>query len=157
MKTDNRELQRIDPRGPRFGAGITSVLALASLLLSTSEQFIFGYIIMATMFALFFWSVFLPRPQHPYNLMFQKFVRVRLAPAKELEDPRPPQFAQKVGLSFAVVGMLSPLVGDGSVLLAIASSFIFLAAFLNAVFGLCLGCQMYLLLRRLGVGGSGRL
>ena len=143
------ELKRIDPRGPRFGAGITAVLALGSFFLSTSLwSLLFGYPIMVLLFVLFAWSVFSPK-NHPYQWLFTKFIRPRLAPPKELEDPRPPQFAQKVGLGFAILGTFGALIS--SWLILVAAAFIFLAAFLNAFFGLCLGCQMYLGLRRLGV------
>ena len=37
--------------------------------------------------------------------------------------------------------------------LPIAAALAFVAAFLNAVFGLCLGCQLYLLLQRAGIVG----
>lgn len=143
------ELKRIDPRGPRTGAAITSVLALGSFVMSTSlSSLLFGYPLMVLLFVLFAWSVFSPK-NHPYQWLFRKLVQPRLSPAKDLEDPRPPQFAQKVGFFFAIVGTLGGLVS--SWLIPIAAAFIFIAAFLNAFFGLCLGCQMYLGLRRLGV------
>ena len=143
------EIKRIDPRGPRFGAAITSVLSLASFVLSTSLwSLLLGYPLMVLMFVLFAWSVFSPS-NHPYQWLFKKFVQPRLGTPLELEDPRPPQFAQKVGFGFAILGTFGGLIG--SWLIPIAAAFIFIAAFLNAFFGLCLGCQMYLGLRRLGV------
>lgn len=143
------EVKRIDPRGPRFGAGITAILSIISFYLAISAEFYAAYSVMAVMFALFSWSVFLPSAGHPYSVTFRKLIAPRLAPARELEDPRPPQFAQKVGLSFSVVGMLALPLGASAEILAIAAGFIFVASFLNAVFGLCLGCQMYLLLKRI--------
>lgn len=143
------ELKRIDPRGPRFGAAITSVLALASFVMSTGLwSLLFGYPLMVLLFVLFAWSVFSPK-NHPYQWIFRKFVQPKLKPPSELEDPRPPQFAQKVGFGFAILGTFGGLIS--SWLIPIAAAFIFIAAFLNAFFGLCLGCQMYLGLRRLGV------
>ena len=143
------ELKRIDPRGPRFGAALTSVFALGSFLMSTSgSSLLFGYPLMVLMFVLFAWSVFSPK-NHPYQWLFKNLVQARLAPPSEREDPRPPQFAQKVGFSFAILGTIGGLISAW--LIPIAAAFIFIAAFLNAFFGLCLGCQMYLGLRRLGV------
>lgn len=142
------ELKRIDPRGPRFGAAITSVLALISFAISFQFGFVAGYPVMALLFLLFAWSVYFPK-SHPYQLIFQKLVRPRLGEPLELEDPRPPQFAQKVGFSFAILGTVGGLLISS--LIPIAAAFIFIAAFLNAFFGLCLGCQMYLGLRRLGI------
>ena len=142
------EIKRIDPRGPRFGAGITSALSLASFALSFQFGFTVGYPLMVALFVLFAWSVFSPKT-HPYQLIFQKLVRPRLKEPTELEDPRPPQFAQKVGFSFAILGTVGGLFI--SALVPIAAAFIFVAAFLNAFFGFCLGCQMYLGLRRFGI------
>ena len=142
------EVKRIDPRGPRFGAGITSALSLASFAMSLQFGFVAGYPLMVTLFVLFGWSVLFPKT-HPYQFVFQKLVRPRLKEPTELEDPRPPQFAQKVGFAFAVLGTIGGLFL--SVLIPVAAAFIFIAAFLNAFFGFCLGCQMYLGLRRFGI------
>ena len=142
------EVKRIDPRGPRFGAGITSALSLASFAMSLQFGFVAGYPLMVALFVLFAWSVLFPKT-HPYQFIFQKLVRPRLKEPTELEDPRPPQFAQKVGFGFAVLGTIGGLFL--SVLIPVAAAFIFIAAFLNAFFGFCLGCQMYLGLRRFGI------
>jgi hypothetical protein len=144
------ELKRIDPRGPRFGAAITSVISLAGFILS-QETWLFGAPISILLFVLFAWSVFYPA-SHPYGFIFKKFVRPRLGDPKELEDPRPPQFAQKVGFGFSILGMVGVLFWP--VLIPVSAAFIFFAAFLNAFFNFCLGCQMYLGLRRLGLIGK---
>jgi hypothetical protein len=141
------EPQRIDPRGPRFGAGITALLSLITFIVSL-DQWLDGASLIVLLFGLFLWSVLSPST-HPYQWLFKKFVRPRLKDPIELEDFRPPQFAQKVGLGFASLGVIGVLFMP--VLIPISAAFIFLAAFLNAFFGLCLGCQMYLLLRRFGV------
>ncbi len=137
----------IDPRGPRFGAAITSVLSLIAFVLSLEEARL-AYITVVVLGILFAWSIISPGT-HPYSLVFKKFVRPSLKPPKELEDPRPPRFAQQVGLSFALLGIVGGLFNP--VLVSVAAAFIFLASFLNAYFGLCLGCQMYLVIRRLGI------
>jgi hypothetical protein len=97
---------------------------------------------------LFSWSVFSPKT-NPYGLVFKKLVRPRLAAPSELEDSRPPQFAQKVGLGFALLGLIG--FWFAPVLVAVSAGFIFFAAFLNAFFNFCLGCQMYLGLKRFGI------
>ena len=56
--------------------------------------------------------------------------------------------AQAVGLGFAVVGLIGYLSG-ATLLGVVATAFALAAAFLNAAFGFCLGCEIYLLLRRL--------
>ncbi len=130
----------IDPRGLRFAAWATT-LVLAVVLLTGSGELLAAQ---AVVFALG------TRGANPYAL-FWRHVLPRLGlkrtPPAELEDARPPRFAQLVGLVFAVVGVLgfaagAPLVG----LLATAGALA--AAFLNAAFGICLGCEMYLILKR---------
>ncbi len=86
--------------------------------------------------------------QHtPYAWVFRKLVRPRLGPPAELEDAAPPRFAQGVGLVFASVALVGFLSGATTVGL-VATGFALVAALLNAVLGLCLGCEMYLLIRR---------
>lgn len=137
----------IDPRGPRFGAAITTGLSLIAFYLSLSgEQLAYSTIV--ALGVLFFWSILSPET-HPYGLVFQRYIKPRIAPPAELEDARPPKFAQQVGLTFALFGMIGGLFAP--VFVTISAAFIFIAAFLNAFFGLCLGCQFYLVLRRVGV------
>jgi hypothetical protein len=147
-------VQFIDPRGPRFGAGITSVLSLGAFAaaIGAIANTAVAFILMGLLLLLFLWSVISPA-SHPYQLLFKKLVRPRLKEPIELEDPRPPQFAQKVGLSFAILGGIGVLLASETIV-AIAGAFIFLAAFLNAFFAFCLGCQIYLLLKRAGLLGK---
>ena len=84
----------------------------------------------------------------PYGLVFRVAVRPRLDPPAELEDAGPPTFAQCVGLVFAVAGVIGFLAEISPLALG-ATALALLAAFLNAAFGLCLGCEMYLFIRRL--------
>jgi hypothetical protein len=77
-------------------------------------------------------------------------VRPRLQAAKELEDSRPPRFAQLVGLFVASVGFALAFSGVATGI-AIAAAAVFVASFLNSAFNYCLGCQMYLGLRRIGI------
>ena len=83
----------------------------------------------------------------PYGLINKSVVRPRLSPPSELEDPRPPRFAQTVGLIFAVAGLIG-LVAALPVLFYVAIGFALIAAVLNSVFNFCLGCELYLLGRR---------
>jgi uncharacterized membrane protein YjdF len=88
--------------------------------------------------------------RHPYGWLFRTVVRPRLTPPTELEDPRPPKFAQLVGLIVAGTGLVLELLGV-QYGLAVAASAAFIAAFLNAAFAYCLGCQIYLALKRVGL------
>ncbi|BDZ38566.1 DUF4395 domain-containing protein [Microbacterium suwonense] len=179
----------IDPRGPRFGAWITSVLLLVATFLGLtglatqgSGTAAFGwfayqplassalpsewaiqaapvglraldpaFLLTLVVALLFLWGVVWPRTA-PWGVLFHRIVRPRLAPPSELEDPRPPRFAQGVGLFVVGVGLVLQLLGV-PLALPIATAAAFIAAFLNAAFGFCLGCQLYLLLQRTGLVG----
>ena len=88
-------------------------------------------------------------------MLFRRVIAPRLPKPTEREDPRPPRFAQGVGLFVSVIGLALHLAGVPWAL-PVAASLAFAAAFLNAVFGLCLGCQLYLVLQRAGVVGRER-
>ncbi|EFQ83198.1 hypothetical protein HMPREF0063_11471 [Aeromicrobium marinum DSM 15272] len=138
---------QVDPRGLRAAAGITAaVLVLVLLTASASTPIAVG--LLAVQAAVFAIGAFLGVRHSPYGLFFARAIRPRLAPPAELEDARPPQFAQLVGLAFAVVGLLGFALGS-SVVALVAVGFALVAALLNAVVGFCLGCEMYLLVRRL--------
>lgn len=146
----------IDPRGPRFGAGITAVLLLVVVFLSLTGASVAALLLLAAIAVLFAWGTFAGAGRHPYGLLFRRLVRPRLSPPTELEDPTPPTFAQGVGLVVSLVGVVLGLFGLPYGVAGAAAA-AFLAAFLNAVFDYCLGCQIYLLLVRAGVlGRAGR-
>jgi hypothetical protein len=142
--------KQIDPRGPRFGAVITSVLLLVDVYLSlTPATFPLSVSLLGIIVALFAIGAFLGNARHPYSFLYKRFVRPLLKEPKELEDSRPPQFAQFVGFLVAgtglVFGALNIELG-----LTIAAGAAFFAAFLNAAFNFCLGCQIWLGLARIG-------
>ena len=85
---------------------------------------------------------------HPYGRIFATFVAPRLGPVTEREPVPPLKFAQFVGFVFAVAGAVGFAVGWHALGL-IATAFALVAAFLNAAFGICLGCQIYPLVARL--------
>jgi hypothetical protein len=145
----------IDPRGPRFGAGITGVLLLVVIGLSLAGLLVPALIIFTAQTLLFAWGAFAGITRHPYGLLFKKLVRPRLKPPTELEDPTPPTFAQGVGFAITAIGVILTLLGL-TLALPIAAAFAFVAAFLNSVFGYCLGCQIYLFLVRARVLGRAR-
>lgn len=140
----------IDPRGPRFGAGITAVLLLIVIGLSLGGLLAPALILFAVQTVLFAWGAFAGIGRHPYGVLFRGVVRPRLKPPAELEDPVPPTFAQGVGFVITAIGVILTLLGLTPAL-PIAAALAFIAAFLNSVFGYCLGCQIYLLLVRAGV------
>jgi hypothetical protein len=131
---------QLDPRGPRFAAAVTT--AVLVVVLATG----WGWLALAqtVVFAI---TAADPR-RGPYALLYRALIAPRLAPASAREDAAPVRFAQLVGFAFlavASVGYLSGAVAVGVVF----AGFGLLAAFLNAAFGLCLGCEAYLAARRL--------
>ena len=131
----------VDPRGQRFAAALTSVVLAAVLL--TQSAWLLG--LQAVVFAV---GAVAGVRRSPYSLLYAKLVRPRLAPPAEWEAPRPPQFAQAVGLVFALAGVAGFALGAPVVGL-VATGLALVAALLNAAVGFCLGCEMYLLIRRL--------
>ena len=136
-------MSQIDPRGPRFAAGVTSVV-LAAVLLSPEPVAIALIAVQTAVFAV---GAGLGVQRTPYAWVFRKLVRPRLGPPTELEDAAPPRFAQAVGLVFATIALIGFLAGATTVGL-VATGLALVAALLNAVLGLCLGCEMYLLIKR---------
>ena len=137
--------RQIDPRGPQFNAILTSVVLALTLITAPDAV---GIVLLAVQTALFATGVFLGVQRTPAAYLFKTLVRPRLSAPAHLEDPQPPRFAQGVGLAFALVGLVGYLSGV-TLLGAIATGFALAAALLNAVFGYCLGCEMYLLIRRM--------
>ncbi len=130
----------IDSRGPRWSALITTIVLATALV--TSSLWVIAY--QAVVFAI----GAIRGPQFtPNAVIFKKIIRPRLKSEATFEDVRPPQFAQAVGLGFALIAVIASVVGAGGVF-TIAVGFALAAAFLNAAFNFCLGCQMYLLILR---------
>jgi hypothetical protein len=142
---------QIDPRGPRFGAAITATLLAVDVFLSLDASTVTAaYALLGFITASFLWGALRGPANHPYGIIFKKLVRPRLAPPAELEDSAGPQFAQLVGLLVAGTGFVLGSFGiTAGITFAAAAAFI--AAFLNAAFNYCLGCQIYVGLKRLKV------
>ena len=142
---------QIDPRGPRFGAAITSILLLVDVYLSLDvKTFSAAVSLLSIIVALFAIGAIFGNAKHPYGYLFKRLVRPLLAAPKALEDSRPPKFAQLVGLLVSGVGLILGIAGI-PLGLTIAAAAAFFAAFLNAVFNYCLGCQIWLGLARIGL------
>ncbi|CAM5260055.1 DUF4395 domain-containing protein [Streptomyces aurantiogriseus] len=133
----------IDVRGPRFGAAITTVVLAVALI--TQNVWLLAWQTLA--FAL---GAAGGVGRSPYGWAFRVAVRPKLGPPTAFEAPEPPRFAQVVGLLFAGVGLVGFTLGPDWLGFA-ATGAALAAAFLNATFGYCLGCEMYLLVRRVAV------
>ena len=134
----------IDPRGPRFGAVITTVV-LAVVLVTGSAW------LLAAQAVVFAVGALAGLRYAPYGLLYRRLIRPRLGPPAHTEAEAPPRFSQGMGMVIAALGVICYAAGatlGGIVFTALALA----AAFLNAAFDFCLGCQAYLLIQRhLGV------
>lgn len=130
----------VDPRGPRLAAWITTVVLAVSLVTQ-------WWPLLAAQTVVFAIGAFAGLRYAPYSLIYKHLVAPRLQPTQEREDQAPLRFAQGVGFGFGLVGTLALLAGL-TTLGIVAVAFALAAAFLNAAFGFCLGCETYLLLRR---------
>lgn len=136
----------VDVRGPRFGAGVTAVLLVLVLLLGARPGA--ALVLLALVAASFALGVARGVSGTWQAAVFRRFVAPRLGPVVEREDPRPPRFAQLVGLLVTGVGVLLGVLGVAAAV-PVAAAVALVAAVLNAAFGLCLGCELYLLGLRL--------
>jgi len=140
---ESKDVQKIyiDARGPRFSATLTTIV-LATALVTHNV-----WVLVAQ--GLIFLIGATRGPQFTsYGLIFKNFIKPRLKAEAPTEDVRPPKFAQSIGLIFALVGIFGAVV-DRGLIFTVATGFALAAAFLNATFNYCLGCEMYLLLVRL--------
>jgi len=132
--------RQIDVRGPRFAAWVTSAVLVVVLLTGSG-------VLLAVQAVVFAIGALVGMRYAPYGVVFRSLVAPRLGPVREREPEAPLRFAQFVGLLFAVVGTAGYLLGAPT-LGAVATGFALVAALLNAAAGFCLGCEMYLLVRR---------
>jgi hypothetical protein len=131
----------VDPRGPRFGAVLTTVV-LAAVLVTGNGWLLLAQTVVFAVGAIagLRWA--------PYGIVYRRVLAPRLGKPAELEAEAPPRFAQGVGLLFAAVGTAAYLAGV-TPLGVVATAFALGAAFLNAAFDFCLGCEVHLRLTRL--------
>jgi hypothetical protein len=158
---------QLDPRGPRFGAGITSVLMLMVIYFSLDSNGWFAVApqsgstftpgvdplavwIMSFSVVMFTIGSTAGPAKHPFSYLYKFTLRKLLKAPTYLEPAKPVHFAQVIGLVVTGSGLALHFIGVPNAL-PVAAALAFLAAFVNAVFAYCIGCQMYLGLKRLGV------
>mgnify|MGYP005819541683 CR=1 FL=1 len=144
--TETRTAPQVDVRGPRFAAWVTTGVLVVALLESASSAAVAAAVLAAQAVVFAIGAVLGPR-RHPYGRLFAALVAPRLAPVTEREPVAPLKFAQLVGFVFAVAGLIG-FAGGLIPLGLVATGLALVAAFLNAAFGICLGCQLYPLLLR---------
>ena len=138
---------QVDVRGPRFAAWVTTAVLVVSLIIAGISTPA-AAIILAVQAVIFAIGATAGPRRHPYGLVFAKLVAPRLSPVREREPVAPLKFAQLVGFVFAAVAVVG-FASGASLVGVIATGGALVAAFLNAAFGICLGCQLYPLVARL--------
>jgi hypothetical protein len=126
----------IDPRGHRFGAGL-SVLILGSGYLAQVPL-----VVPAIAAALGLSAVFGTR----YSILGRPWPAVRrllrIGPPDELESEFPPRFAQLLGTAGLILATLLLALGQGGAAWLVAGAVASLQLLLAAT-GYCLGCRLY--------------
>lgn len=137
----------IDSRGPRFGAAITTVVLAVVLVTAGVSHLVAGWLLLAQT-VVFAVGALAGLSYAPYGVIFRRLVRPRIGPPAKTEPEAPPRFSQGVGMVFAGAGAIGFAAGV-PVLGIVFAAFALAAAFLNAAFDVCLGCQLYLFIQRI--------
>ena len=135
-----KPVRLIDARGPRYTAAMTTLVLSAALL--TESNLIIGF-----QLAVFLSAVMFGLRKSLYGFIYRNLIQPRLSGPVPSENEAAPRFAQLIGALFAATALIGGVTGNSAVFL-VATSFALAAAFLNAAFGFCLGCQFYLLILR---------
>jgi hypothetical protein len=127
----------IDPRGHRFGAGLSAVLIAASFVLNQplGVALVFLSIGVSGAFGVRY-SI--------YGAIWRRIVRIAHLGPTEMEHEYPPRFAQVFGSVVLAVSLIGFTVGLPIVGWALAVAVGALQTLL-ATTGYCLGCRLYLL------------
>jgi len=137
--------KQIDPRGPRFGAAVTTVVVATALVTLPSTT---ATVLIAVQLVAHGLGAFVGLSAQPYGILYRKLAQPRLGKPTDLEDEAPPKFAQLVGFIFAAAALIAIALGQTSAAQIIVALHL-AASFLNAAFNFCLGCQMYLIGKRI--------
>ena len=143
MTGDTTDIQ-IDPRGYRFGAAVTLVLSIVAVVLGPITA---GVVVMFVLALLFLPGATYGPQATAQAFLFKKLIRPRLGPPTATESFRPPRFAQQMGLGFSLLAIVLGVWGPAWGFFLFAG-FVAVASFLNSVLGYCLGCEIYLMLKR---------
>jgi hypothetical protein len=140
LGTKSKSVPLIDARGPRYTAALTTIVLSAAII--TESNLIIGF-----QFTVFLSAVIFGLRRSIYGFLYRNLIQPRLSGPVPSEYESAPRFAQLIGALFALTALIGGLTGNTTVFL-IATGFALAAAFLNAAFGFCLGCQIYLLILR---------
>jgi len=127
----------IDPRGHRFGAGLSALLLIGSFLASAPIGVLVALISIGT-------SAALGLRCSIYGAIWRRLARTLNLPPATPEHEYPPRFAQTLGSIALVLALLALVVGAPAVGWILAVAVAGLQSVL-ALTGYCLGCRLYFL------------
>jgi hypothetical protein len=127
----------IDPRGQRFGAGVSAILFVVAIV---TQQLWIAALLGANLLVAAGFGTRLFLPGRPWRLIK---TALRLGPT-EPEHEYPPRFAQALGGTFIAVGSIFWLVGLPVVGWVLVGAVAALQTLL-ATTGYCVGCKLYFL------------
>ncbi len=146
----------IDPRGHRFGAGVSAIVLLAAFLLNA--PWLVAIVLLSIGLSAAFglrWSV--------YGAAWRRIVRARSLPPTRPEHEYPPRFAQTLGSVVLIASLVAFFLGATTVGWVLAFAVGALQTLL-ATTGYCLGCRLYFLrwwvpdlVTRIWTRGRGRI
>ena len=132
----------INEKAARVVAGVVATTALVALLT--------GELWLLVPLAYGFWARVLTGPTlSPLGRLASSVIAPRLGPPKTVPGP-PKRFAQAMGAAMTTAGTVAWLLG-ATTAAAVLLALLLVAATLESVFALCLGCQIFALLMRTGV------
>lgn len=127
----------IDPRGHRFGAGVSAILLIVAVVTNSPWLVVLALLSIGT-------SAAFGLRYSIYGAIWRRIVKVaRLGPA-EPEHEYPPRFAQTLGSVVLILSLASFALGQPTVGWILALAVAGLQTLL-AVTGFCLGCRLYFL------------
>jgi len=145
----------IDPRGHRFGAGVSALVLLAAFVLNAPVLVAAALLSIGVSAAFGLrWSI--------YGAIWRRIVRTLSLPATTPEHEYPPRFAQTLGSVVLVVSLVAFVAGATLAGWVLAFAVAGLQTIL-ATTGYCLGCKLYFLrwwvpdvVTRIWTGGRAR-
>jgi hypothetical protein len=127
----------IDPRGHRFGAGLSAVLLLVSFFSGWVPGVLLALLSIGTSAAFGLrWSI--------YGAIWRRIAAAAKLPKTTPEHEYPPRFAQTLGSVVLTVGLIAFAAGIPTIGWVLALGVAALQSVL-AITGYCLGCRMYFL------------
>lgn len=140
----------IDVRGPRFGAALTTLVLATALVVQGTV----GGALLVWQTAVFAVSSIAGLRWSPYGTVFRAVKRTfDLGPPPDVEPEAPPRFAQTCGLAVSVGALAAFAFGAATVGWVLVGVVLALSTLL-ATTGICVGCELYLIGRRLLARGT---